>query len=471
MGKNNRQRRITKHSAAKRRQSHKYTHQRSGGPAAGSSRAAGSPFSGGGTTDPFTRCDAAPSVEQLRREQAERSLNRLLGARASGQLLAHLVEQELISLQSAGLRKLDELVTARLRYVISALWEHGWQPLDLLHVVYKSSPRLAPLSAAVITDQAEAVRAVQRAPQDWLNQLEVVAEEAGGLAAGRDQRTTYLLAAALGRSGLGLVEAWLDIITVARLISELPRLELIAPPPSKWGKLVDLAPFDPVSERGKVLKRIRALLAKAEATNHPAEADTFTAKAQDLVTRHAIDEALLTAAADAAITVVAKRVHLQSPYATTKTSLLNAVATANRCKVIYFDRLAIATVVGVPLDIDQVEMLFTSLLIQATRAMTEAGAAQPGSFDRSATFRRSFLAAYAVRIGERLSEATSAATKSYGNELVPLLRRHEDAVTAEFERLFPFTREVGGRYFDRRGWDAGRRAADRAVFTAGRISA
>jgi hypothetical protein len=50
-------------------------------------------------------------------------------------------------------------------------------------------------------------------------------------------------------------------------------------------------------------------------------------------------------------------------------------------------------------------------------------------------------------------------------------KRHDDAVTAEFERLFPFTREVGGRYLDRRGWDAGRRAADRAVFTVGRISA
>jgi hypothetical protein len=467
MGKNNRQRRAAKHSAAKRHGSH----QHSGRPAAGTSRAAGTQFSGGGTTDPFTRRDAAPGIEQRRREQAERSLNRLLGARASTQLLAHLVEQELISLQSDALRKLDELGTARLRYVLAGLWEHGWQPLDLLHVVHKSSPRLAPLIAAVITDQAEVVRAMQQAPQDWLNQLQVVAEEAGELAGGNDQRTTWLLAAALCRSGLALVEAWVDILTVVRLISELPRLELIAPPPSGWGKVVDLAPFDPASERGKVLKRIRALLAKAEATDHPAEAETFTAKAQDLMTRHAIDEALLTAAADAAITVVAKRVHLQSPYAATKTSLLNAVATANRCKVIYFDRLAIATVVGVPLDIDQVEMLFTSLLIQATCAMTEAGATRAGSFDRSATFRRSFLAAYAVRIGERLAEATSAATKSYGNELVPLLKRHDDAVTAEFERLFPFTREVGGRYFDRRGWDAGRRAADRAVFTSGRISA
>ena len=69
--------------------------------------------------------------------------------------------------------------------------------------------------------------------------------------------------------------------------------------------------------------------------------------------------------------------------------------------------------------------------------MTEAGAAQAGSFDRSATFRRSFLAAYAVRIGERLTEATSAATESYGNELVPLLKRQDDAVTAESSACSP----------------------------------
>jgi hypothetical protein len=116
-------------------------------------------------------------------------------------------------------------------------------------------------------------------------------------------------------------------------------------------------------------------------------------------------------------------------------------------------------------------MLFVSLLVQATRAMTEAGAGQAWSFDRSARFRRSFLAAYAVRIGERLTESTSAANRSYGNELVPLLKRQDDAVSAEFERLFPFTRQLSDRYLDPRGWDAGRRAADRAVFAAGRLSA
>jgi hypothetical protein len=44
------------------------------------------------------------------------------------------------------------------------------------------------------------------------------------------------------------------------LISEVPVLERIAPPPSD----------DPDSERARVLKRIRALLAKEEATDQAA---------------------------------------------------------------------------------------------------------------------------------------------------------------------------------------------------------
>jgi hypothetical protein len=468
MGKSNRQRRAAKQNAARRRQSR----QRPARSARESARPADTRFRDGGTSNPFSRPDPPPSFEQLRTEQVERTLDRLLAARtAPVQVLALLVEQELIGLQSDGLRKLDELMTLRLRYLVAALWEQGWQPLDLLHVVHKSSPRLARVIAAVATEQAAAAGTLSRAPHDWLNQLRVVAEEAGELAPASGQRATWLLAAAICKSGLELVDAWVDIIAVVGSISALPRLERIAPPPSEWGKATRVAPADPGSERGRVLKRIRALLAKAEATDYAAEAETFTAKAQDLMTRHAIDEALLAGSSETAITVVARRVHVQSPYATAKTGLLNAVAGANRCKLIYFDQLAIATLVGVPIDIDQVEMLFTSLLIQATRAMTEAGAGWAGSFDRSATFRRSFLSAYAVRIHERLTEATSAATASYGNELVPVLKRQDDAVSAEFDRLFPDTRQSRGRYVDSRGWDAGRRAADRAVFTKARISA
>ena len=258
---------------------------------------------------------------------------------------------------------------------------------------------------------------------------------------------------------------------LAGVLSMLPKLEPVLPPPSAWGRRPAAAqPKAGSSERDLLLNRVRALLAKAEATEFAAEAEVFTAKAQDLMTRHALDEALLHSPTEQ-IDVDARRVHLRSPYTAAKVLLLDAVGRANRTKVIFLDAFDIATVVGTPVDVDQVEMLFTSLLIQATRAMAEAGASRTGSFDRSATFRRSFLSAYAVRIGERLAEADRQATASYGTELVPVLQRQTEAVEDEFARLFPSTRTMRGGYLDQRGWEAGREAADRAVFTAGRLSA
>ena len=213
-GKNSRQRRAAKRSAARERRSR----LRPGGPAADNGSRTDTRFRGG-ATNPFTRVEDSPSVGRLRREQAERCLQRLLLARGSAQGLAHLVEQELISLQSQDLRKLDELVTVRLQYIVAQLWERGWQPLDLLHVVHNAGPRLAPIIAAVITTQVKALHALSRAPQDWLNQLQVVADEARELAAGNDQQAGWLLVVAMCKSGLGLVQAWVEIITVAGLIS------------------------------------------------------------------------------------------------------------------------------------------------------------------------------------------------------------------------------------------------------------
>ena len=58
-----------------------------------------------------------------------------------------------------------------------------------------------------------------------------------------------------------------------------------------------------------------------------------------------------------------------------------------------------------------------------------------------------------------------------GAELVPVLQREADAVTAEFERQFPRTRAMSSGTLDARGWQAGRDAADRAVLVAGRLTA
>ena len=105
--------------------------------------------------------------------------------------------------------------------------------------------------------------------------------------------------------------------------------------------------------------------------------------------------------------------------------------------------------------------------------MTEAGEeTRAHGVSRSSSFRRSFLIAYATRIGQRLDEATEEAVSAYGSALVPVFARQEAAVGEEYDRLFPHVKSsVVGRNLNRRGWEAGTDAADRAVMTAGQVGA
>jgi uncharacterized membrane protein len=413
------------------------------------------------------RSGPRPGKERL--DPVESGLGRLLHAAEAlpADAVSLLVADELVAHDPAGLAEMDALASMRLRQSLVARWEYGWQPADLVHVVRRSRAGLVPLLAtAIVAQVGTAATAVP--PPVWRDQLVVVADEA--VVSGAEPTADRLVAALAGTSR-SLVEIWTDLVQLLALLAALPALEQLLPPPSAWARsTVHSRPVEEGSERSRVLNRIRTLLAKAEATEFAAEAETFTAKAQDLMTRHAIDEALLRVAVDGPIDIRGVRVHIHNPYAGEKVSLLNQVARANRCRAVWNKPLGLVTVLGTPVDVDQVEMLFTSLLIQATRAMAGAGARRAGSFDRSASFRRSFLMAYAVRVGERLTESSAAATASYGAELVPVLQRQTDAVQAEFERLFPQTRTAKAGRYNAAGWEAGREAADRAHLTAGRLT-
>ena len=79
-----------------------------------------------------------------------------------------------------------------------------------------------------------------------------------------------------------------------------------------------------------VVHRIQALLAKAESTEFPDEAEAFLAKAQELMARHAIDDAMLRRAGAPGVREVSSRGPSSSPppYASPRTHLLGAVARA-----------------------------------------------------------------------------------------------------------------------------------------------
>ena len=259
-------------------------------------------------------------------------------------------------------------------------------------------------------------------------------------------------------------------IAVAAFLLTLPVLQRLLPLP---GTYVSESTARQQPGHEKVLGRIRGLLAKAEATEFPDEAEALSAKAQELMAKFSLDRALVEALADDDRQAelddsAARRIWVETPYVSAKAQLVHAVAAANRCKTVTTDNLAFITVVGAELDLQLTELLSTSLLVQANRAMLAAGQnAGRYSESRTRSYRQSFLVAYAHRIGERLratAEAAQAAvSEAEAGQMLPVLSRREEQVDVLFTKLFPATVMKRTRVSSGAGWQAGRTAADRAT--------
>ena len=480
MGKSNQQRR-----AAKRR-------RRAASNAAGRSepnRPADDPGADAG--EPQANADAREATARLLVAGADAAF----GDNVDESALDHVVQSLVVRSASEPAELAAVLATDWLLQLTGLLWENGWQPIDLAHMVRRhQGVRGSFLITAVIGQQALRAGLADRAPAEWTAQLESLGVSSGARStAGPPVTSDWLITAWLAGRGIPIWDGWRDVLKLIGQLQNLHRLTPLGPPPSAWKRTASKAGSagtrppaasaarrDPPAEHDpRMLSKIRALLSKAEATTFVEEAEAFTAKAQDLMTRYAIDEALLEDSAGEA-EVAARRIHIDNPYAEAKVQLLSTVGAINRVRVVWDDHHGMASVVGMAVDLQLVEMLFTSLLVQATRALTEAGNAPPaqpgyrsGRLNRSPSFRRAFLLAYATRVGERLAEADrragAEAGSSHGTELIPVLARRSEAVDSAFDRLFPETREIRAKRVDARGWQAGREAADRAVFAAGQV--
>ncbi len=350
---------------------------------------------------------------------------------------------------------------------LGGAYERGWQPADVLHVTARSGGTSdVALTAATMLFDAQIRRAAERAPVEWVRQLDEIAR--------RHPRPAH--AAGAPTLADGLFRACPDVTRfeiegLAFTWKYLPSFAILTPPPSRWPSVRSGDPSAPTPPDTRILERIRALLSKAESTDFPDEAEALTAKAQELVSRHAVGAALLAGPDSGTDPIVGRRIHLDSPYIREKVLLLTAIGDANRVRTVWFTRVQIATIVGTATDLQQAEMLYTSLLVQAGRAVQAAGTA--GRRGSSATsFRRAFLTGYAHRIGERLREADVRATAHAAADaqvpittLAPILARRSDAVDTEFRRLFPVTRDSRSRGVDADGFHAGRDAAETASLT------
>ncbi|WP_169744450.1 DUF2786 domain-containing protein [Spirillospora albida] len=348
-------------------------------------------------------------------------------------------------------RAADRCLSLRLRAAVQDAWERGWQPGDVARFTgRRHTARHVRLARDAIAAQ------MRRYPSStvddrWREQLAHLKAEVWW---GDDHEHP---AAWCAREGAGRTALIACSIEVLHLLHHLPRLPRIGPLPgtSRQGPAVT------ANVDGRVLGRVRALLAKAESTEFPDEAEALSARAQELMARHSIDRALLEADAESPCAPAGRRVPIESPYDAPKAALLTVVSDANRCRAVWHRDLGFSTVVGFPADVAGTEMLFTSLLVQATSAMVSAGPRRDArGASRTRSFRHAFLNAYAGRIGERLREATERAATG---EALPVLAARDRAVDDAVGALFPrLARSRASSVSNREGWLAGRMAADLA---------
>ena len=388
-------------------------------------------------------------------------------------------------------RAVSRTIVGYLRASVATAWQRGWQPAELARHVGRE---LSPDHAAMVADMITAdMLGYPAATVDTSWAVQTGALEAAAPAAGAwwGSDADYLGAwYALGRDAefIGTVATAIETLHAFR---HLPAVERLLPlpgtarPAGPEPTAAGTGPANAAPADERLLSRIRALLAKAESTEFAEEAEALSGRAQELMAKYSIDHALLAAATGRAETPGGRRIAVDNPYEAPKATLLQIVAQANRCRVVWSRELGLVTVIGFPADLDAVELLFTSLLVQADTAMLRTGGKRDGAGrSRTRAFRQSFLLAYAVRIGERLSGAADHAEQAAvaeqraaaadgggrdvaartGTDLVPFLAARHRAVDDAVDEMFgsALTRSRSVRATDADGWNSGRAAADLA---------
>jgi len=347
---------------------------------------------------------------------------------------------------------------------LASAWERGWQPTDVERLVRRRLRRHH--GAAVVAAIAHQHRryAAATVADTWRSQLRAMGADPWNPPVGADEPPTLRLGDV---DGTGPVaddhQATIEVLSLLQWLPVLPRLGPLpgeARRVGRGGHAVD----------GRVLERVRALLAKAESITFVEEAEAFTAKAQELMARHAVDLAMLEGGTPAG-GAGGRRIGVDDPYAHAKSLLLAAVARANRCRSVWTRELGFSTVFGHEPDLDGVDLLYTSLLVQATTALAATGRRTDRSGrSRTRSFRSSFLVAYANRIGQRLCEsaatAEEAGTAEHGAGLVPVMAARRKAVDDAVESTFPDVRSYSVSVSNGAGWAAGTAAAEVARLSA-----
>ncbi|GHA14865.1 MULTISPECIES: DUF2786 domain-containing protein [Streptomyces] len=226
------------------------------------------------------------------------------------------------------------------------------------------------------------------------------------------------------------------------------------------------------------LAQIRALLAKAEATNYPEEAEALTAKAAELMAKYGIEQALLDDGRAGGDAPIDRKITIANPWAMERVMLINRIALAMGCELIHLGRIGngpsrLVHVFGFESDVQRVELLYTSLLLQMHSSLA---AQRVPVGERARAWRRSWLLGYISRVGDRIEDAerrarqeASGQVTATGRSAALVLADRKAVVTRRYRAAYPRTRKARATTFTGTGYGAGWAAGGRADIGGHRI--
>ena len=230
-----------------------------------------------------------------------------------------------------------------------------------------------------------------------------------------------------------------------------------------------------------LLGRIRKLLAKAEAAGvTPGEAEALNGKAAELMARYGIDRAMLAAAEPGTDKITDVWLDMDQPYARDKVTLCISLARALRCTGLYTDekgwdeqgnypmKVYKVHVYGYQSDLDRLQILFTSLLLQSAHGLARSGR-------RKTADKRTWIAGFTVAVTDRVNaaEQNAAADRDRetpaGTSVALVLADRSTLVENAFRAAYPDLR-YSTRTLSGSGYNDGHAAGMRADIGTTRIS-
>ncbi|MDH6462086.1 hypothetical protein M2302_002261 [Micromonospora sp. A200] len=231
-----------------------------------------------------------------------------------------------------------------------------------------------------------------------------------------------------------------------------------------------------------MLDRIRKMLTLAEnPAATPAEAEAFTAKATELMAQYGITRAMLASADPTTDVIGDKIVVIEGAYALDKQRLLDSVAQALGAKCVLRTRYPNGKrqyqvhLFAYGSDLERIEMLYTSLLVQMANGLAQAEA-PPTWWESTVAFRKSWIEGFRVAIYQRLTEAEKRAKQQAeqvaqpgGPSVALVLADRATLVKAQRDQAYGKLGQARQRSFKGSGAAAGYRAGQRADLGGSRL--